>query len=381
MRNTIVSDAALLAKVEAFEEAGFGVIDFVNSHPELAHCEFECAAHLTELLERAGYRVDRGIAGMATAFTATLDGAHEGKTVGIVVMYDAVPLVAPSGDLLPAHACGHGQIAGGVVVAALALASLREGLSGRVVVVGCPADEIHAPETRARGGGKALTADAGIWDEMDYALYTHPEFIDTVSLASRWMQRQRVHVSGKRTLESTAGTPAPLNLLHAVSSFLADSNPWNMMLERLVVDGDVEEETGLVADATFLVFADSEHELKGLIQDLHEHIPTGVWTAGPMVQGVRPHSLATAAVAEAFSVIGKEFVDEPPALPFATEFGNISHRVPSALVGVGAAGGWAFHTVEGATQFASDEARGVATDIARVLALSVVRLVQPMAEP
>lgn len=374
---TIAGDEAVLAQIRRFAEAGFGVVDFVNSHPELAHREFECAAHLSGLLESAGYRIERGVAGMSTAFTATLDGALPGDTVGIVAMYDAVPLVAPSGDIIPTHACGHGQIAGGVATAALAFAALRDELAGRIVIVGCPADEIHAPETRARGGGKALTAQAGVWDEMDYALYTHPEFIDTVSLASRWMQRQRIHVSGARTLKPASETPGSLKLLHAVSSYVADADPWNIMLERLVVDGDVEERTGLVSDATFLVFAETERELDELIGDLRERMPEGAWTSGPKVRGVQPHPAVTEAVAETFAVMGKEFVADPPALPFATDFGNISHRVPSGLIGVGAPGGWAFHTVEGREQFAAEGARAVAVEIASVLALTAVRLSRP----
>ena len=95
------------------------------------------------------------------------------------------------------HSCGHGAIAGSVVAAALALADHRDQLAGKLVVFGCPADEIHASGTVARGGGKALSVEAGLWDGIDVALYSHPEFIDTVSLASRWMRRERVRLDGR----------------------------------------------------------------------------------------------------------------------------------------------------------------------------------------
>ena len=67
--------------------------------------------------------------------------------------------------------------------------------------MGCPADEIHAPNAALRGGGKALSAEAGLWDDVDAALYAHPEFIDTVSLESRWMYGLSLVVSGARSLE------------------------------------------------------------------------------------------------------------------------------------------------------------------------------------
>ena len=110
---------------------------------------------------------------------------------GYSALYDAVPAVAADGSIVPTHSCGHGPIAGSVVAAAAALAELRDELAGSVVVVGCPSDEIHAPGSAARGGGKLLSAEAGLWDGIDAALYCHPEFLDTVSLRSLWMRRWR----------------------------------------------------------------------------------------------------------------------------------------------------------------------------------------------
>ena len=190
---------------------------------------------------------------METAFRATLRGGRPGRTVGFVCLYDAVAAVRPSGRTEAVHSCGHGPIAGACVGAALALAGLRAGLAGSVVVIGCPADEIHAPGTIARGGGKALTAEAGLWDGVDAALYAHPEFIDTVSLESRWMRRAHATVSGERVLATA--DQAPLQAALAALEFAAGQVPDDVMLERLELDGDVEEGTGLVLTATFLVFA------------------------------------------------------------------------------------------------------------------------------
>jgi metal-dependent amidase/aminoacylase/carboxypeptidase family protein len=84
-----------------------------------------------------------------------------------------------------------------------------------------------------------------------------------------------------------------------------------------------------------------------------------------------------AAVAEAFAAVGRSFVPDPAPLPFATDFGNISHRVPAALIGVGNAGGWAFHTDEGAAQFASPAGEAAGLALAQVLGLSAARLTEP----
>src|SRR5262249_56673462 len=132
-----------------------------------------------------------------------------------------------------------GPIAGGVGAAAVALADLRGRLAGSVVLLGCPADEIHAPGTIARGGGKALSAEAGLWDELDAALYAHPEFIDTVSLESLWMRRDRVTVSGSRSLAGAEQVPTD-----AARAAIAAERPGEIMVERLVLDRDVAEGTG-----------------------------------------------------------------------------------------------------------------------------------------
>ena len=253
-------DGEILDAVHAQRERAIETIRFVHEHPELGHEEFECSAHLAAVLADAGFEVERGIAGLPTAFRAGITGGRPGRTVGIVAMYDAVAAVGEDGEPLPVHSCGHGPIAGAIIAMATALAGMRERLAGRVVVVGCPADEIHAPGTQERGGGKALTVSGGAWDDVDVALYAHPEFVNTVSLASLWMWRQRVRVSGVRSLRPDT-EQRPLDAFREVADIAAQADPARLVLERVVLDGDVEESTGFMLDATFLPFAVSEAEL------------------------------------------------------------------------------------------------------------------------
>jgi metal-dependent amidase/aminoacylase/carboxypeptidase family protein len=363
----VIADADVLAAVQARRDDAYEVMRFVHAHPELGHEEHESSRFVADRLEAAGFDVARGAGGMETAFRAVLTGVSAGPTVGLVCLYDAVAAVRPDGRIEAVHSCGHGPIAGGVTAAALALADQR-GFAGKLVVVGCPADEIHAPNTALRGGGKALSAEAGLWDDVDAALYAHPEFIDTVSLESRWMQRLSLLVSGARSL---SGDPEPP--LQAATAVLA-ANELDVMVERLDLDGDVEEGTGIALQADVLVFADSEPQLTQRVAAVKDRVGQGRWTEGRQVEGIRPDPRVTQAVVSAFEAAGRSFVPNPPPLPFATDFGNISRRVPAALIGVGRAEGWAFHTDEGAAQFASDAGGDAAMTIARVLALSTTRL-------
>jgi metal-dependent amidase/aminoacylase/carboxypeptidase family protein len=370
----MIDDARVLAAVEDKASLARSVIDFVHEHPELGHEEHRCASYLVDALAGAGLAAELGAGGMETAFRAVLQGGRPGRTVGIVALYDAVPAVTDDGSIRPTHSCGHGPIAGSVVAAAAALAELRAELAGSIVVIGCPSDEIHAPGTVARGGGKLLSLEAGLWDNVDAALYCHPEFLDTVNVQSLWMRRDRLVVAGARSLRDDA-VQAPLAALRALLAATESQPADRLMLEHVTFDGDVEEGTGLYLEATVLLFAEDAAELATLTEAVRHAVPGGAWSEGKTVQGVKSDAVVTAAVAAAFRAAGRSgFVTDPPPLPFATDFGNISHALPAALIGVGRDGGWAFHADEGAAQFASEDGFEAALVIAKVLALAALRL-------
>ncbi len=370
-----LDDASIRAAISAREPLVREVMSFIHAHPELAHAEVESSAFLARTLESLGLEVERGIAGMDTAFRATLRGGMPGRTVGLVANYDAVPSVPAAGMVVPIHACGHGPIAAGVVGAVAALAADRDTLEGSVVVMGCPADEIHASGTVARGGGKAISAAAGAWDGVDAALYAHPEFLDTTWATSAWMRRDRAIVRGSRAMADGSAQPV-LDVVREVLATANDGPASTLMLESLHLDGDVEEGTGVGAIATFLLWAPDESGLDAHAHRLRSRI-AAEWQAGDPVPGITPDDAVRAAVADAQRAAGREYVEPPMPLPFATDFAAITRRVPGALIGLGRPGGWSFHTPEGAGQFASEAGVAAALDVATVLALSTVRLVGP----
>jgi metal-dependent amidase/aminoacylase/carboxypeptidase family protein len=370
------ADTELRASVARHAALVHRTVDFVHGHPELPHEEHACAEHLMAVLHDLGLEVAPGLAGMATGFRATLMGARPGRSVGITALYDAVAAVPPEGGIRAVHSCGHGPIAGSVIGALAALAEHRQELAGRVVVMGCPADEIHAPNTVTMGSGKALSAAAGAWDDLDVALYAHPEYIDTVSQASLWMRRLTARVSGTRSLADGAPQP-PLDAARVALETVRGLPADRFMLERLELDGDVEEGGGLVARMTFLVWADDEPALDAAAARLRSGLADAEWGDGATVPGIVPDAAATAAVADAFRALGRDFVADPDRLPFATDFGAVTRRIPSALIGVGRPGGWAFHTPRGEQEFASEDGIAAAMLMAEVLALAAARLTDP----
>lgn len=365
---------AVLNAVEDQRSTIEDVIRFVHAHPELGHEEHECSNFLAGQLEEAGYELERGIAGMPTAFRALLRGRPGGRSIGIVDLYDAVPAVGEAGSVTPVHSCGHGPLAGGVAGAALALAEHRESLQGSVEIIGCPADELHSPKTRSLGGGKQLTAEAGVWDHLDAALYAHPEFNDTVTARSRTMRQLMVITDASRKMDASIELPRQIaaTILAVAEEYRSDQ----LMIESMGIDGDVEEGSGMAIRADLLLTTDSEADLDALETELRGRIQGVAWSTTRTVPELVPDEETRAAVARAFANVGRDFLADPPPLPFATDFSAISRRVPAALIGIGRAGGWSFHTDDGAREFATSDGTEAAVATASVLALSVVELLE-----
>jgi len=129
----------------------------IHDQPELAFKEVQAAAAITEFLAAKGFKVERGVAGMETAFVGTIE-TGDGPTIAIMCEYDALPGIG--------HACGHNVIAASGAGAGAALAAVKARLPrGRVVVVGTPAEE--------GGGGKIRLIDGGVFKGVDAAMMVH----------------------------------------------------------------------------------------------------------------------------------------------------------------------------------------------------------------
>jgi len=129
----------------------------IHANPELGYQEVKAAGWLSEFLQAKGLRVERGVAGLETAFRATLE-TGAGPTISILCEYDALPGLD--------HACGHNLIAASGVGAGAALAAVKDRLQGgRIQVIGTPAEE--------GGGGKIKLIQGGVFKDVDCAMMIH----------------------------------------------------------------------------------------------------------------------------------------------------------------------------------------------------------------
>ena len=63
--------ADLVGQIDGMKKQAQVMVDSVFSFGELGFQEFETSKYLTSILEKEGFRIERGIAGIPTAFVAT----------------------------------------------------------------------------------------------------------------------------------------------------------------------------------------------------------------------------------------------------------------------------------------------------------------------
>jgi aminobenzoyl-glutamate utilization protein B len=166
---------AAVASIDAQRAGLASLADQVWAFAETALRETRSAALLADHAERNGFRVERGVAGMPTAFVASYG---QGKPViAVLGEYDALPGLSqkavPERAALQAgaagHGCGHNLFGAASLGAAIAVKELIAAgkLAGTVRFYGTPAEEAV--------GGKVYMVREGLFRDVDVALAWHPD--------------------------------------------------------------------------------------------------------------------------------------------------------------------------------------------------------------
>lgn len=198
---------------------------FLHQHPELAYEECEAARRLTAVLKEREFKVTEGAGGLPTAFLAKVGVDRPSATIAFLAEYDALPSLG--------HACGHNLIAASAIGAALALQPHLEELKGRVVVVGCPAEE--------KGGGKIALAKGGVFAGIDAALLVHPSNRTELFKCALAMRALGVEFFGK----SSHAAAAPHLGINALDAVLLSFTNLNALRQQLREDARIH---GVITD-------------------------------------------------------------------------------------------------------------------------------------
>lgn len=144
------------------------------SYAEVGYKEVQSSALLQKMLSDAGFKIEAGVAGMPTAFTATFGLGK--PVIGILGEYDALPGLAqeatteqkPIIGQRAGHACGHHLFG---VASAAAAVEIKNWLianrrSGTIRFYGTPAEE--------GGSGKVYMVREGLFSDVDAVINWHP---------------------------------------------------------------------------------------------------------------------------------------------------------------------------------------------------------------
>ncbi|MEV0279604.1 amidohydrolase [Streptomyces sp. NPDC050610] len=312
----------------------------LHAEPELSFEEHASAARLAELLDGAGFAVERGAYGLETAVVGSYGSGD--LTVGMCAEYDALPGIG--------HACGHNVICAAGAGAAIGLAAAAEVLGIRVVLLGTPAEEA--------GGGKVLMLERGAFDGVTVAMMAHPARYDDVDPRSSTTSVSRFEVtftgrSAHAALSPESGVNAgdAAVVAQVAVGQLRQQLPDGFRVAGVVRDGG--ERSNIIPERTVLEWevrtptAEQLGSLKERVQACFEGaaIATGCSVAfrptQPDYLDLRNDSWLMDAYAEGLRATGRT-VEAPPVQPVrlgaSTDMGNVTHALPAIHPSIGILG-------------------------------------------
>ncbi|MEQ3654492.1 MAG: amidohydrolase [Dokdonia sp.] len=165
---------AIVESVEKHKKALIDISDKVWALAETAFEEKQSSKILADYAEQQGFTVERGVAGMPTAFVATYGSGS--PVISVLGEFDALPGIsqkaqptkAPLNEGAAGHGCGHNLFGAGSLGAAIAVKELIEAgkIKGTVKFMGTPSEE--------KFFGKIWMVRDGIWDDVDVNISWHP---------------------------------------------------------------------------------------------------------------------------------------------------------------------------------------------------------------
>jgi aminobenzoyl-glutamate utilization protein B len=166
--------ADLAGQIDAMKKQAQVMVDSVFSFGELGFQEFETSKYLTGILEKEGFKIQRGVAGIPTAWVASWGEGKPvislGSDIDDIPQASQKPAVAwhePMIEGAPGHGEGHNSGVPLNITAALAVKKImeREHLKGTIRLwPGVAEEEL---------GTKAYYVRAGLFKDVDIVLFAH----------------------------------------------------------------------------------------------------------------------------------------------------------------------------------------------------------------
>jgi aminobenzoyl-glutamate utilization protein B len=218
--------AEIQLKYEEYKQTAFQIWNFA----EVGYKEEKSTALLQQILGDNGFTVQKGVAGIPTAFVATYGSGK--PIIAILAEFDALPGLSQEAvpekksiaNKAAGHACGHHLFGTASVAAGVEIKKLIEQkkISGTIRVYGCPAEE--------GGSGKVFMVRAGLFNDVDVAIHWHPGDNNSVTLMSALANKSakfRFHGIAAHAAASPEKGRSALDAVEAMDNMV------NMMREHI----------------------------------------------------------------------------------------------------------------------------------------------------
>jgi amidohydrolase len=349
---------------------------YIHDNPELGFKEEKASAWLAGYLEDSGFHVERGIAGLATAFRATY--GQGSPRIALLAEYDALPKIG--------HGCGHNIIAASAIGAAVASKSIVDQLGGSVVVLGTPGEEVF--------GGKIDMVKAGAFREIDVAMIVHPDVRNMVTIQALSCISLEVEFFGQPA-HAAAQPYKGINALEAMILAFTSINSLRQHIRSearihgIITDGGEAPNIVPVHSASVFLIRAPDDEYLAELKDKVLNCFTGASVASGARLEYRWRDRAyasmknNATLAQLFSQnlesLGRHVEAFDPRFGFgSTDMGNVSQVVPSIHPTIAIASPEVFiHTQEFASAAASEAGHEGLMDAAKAMAMTVADILQP----
>lgn len=269
--------------------------DSIWNYAELGYQEQHSSAAHVDYLQRHGFRITRGVAGIPTAFVA--EAGSGGPILGILGEFDALAQMSqesralecrPSSEIMTGHGhgCGHHLLG---TAAHLAAAGVKDyldtsGTPGTVRFYGCPAEE--------GGFGKTFMAREGLFDDLSVALTWHPGPFNAIKNKSYLAVKQayfrftgRAAHAGESPHLGRSALDA-LELMNVGVNFMREHMPSNARVHYAITDagGLAPNVVQASAEALYMIRAPHNQEVDALYQRVSDIAKGAALMTGCQVQ-------------------------------------------------------------------------------------------------
>ena len=334
-----------------------GISDWMYHNPEIGLQEFQASEKLTDVMAEYGATIQRGVAGMPTAFVADLPGGKPGPRIAIIAEYDALPEVG--------QGCGHNIIATAALGAAMGLARVTDRLPGSVVLLGTPAEESAVPNA----GGKIHMIRAGHFDNLDAAIMIHPMTEDRIDYDSSLVAKGLELTFRGKSAHAAANPHEGVNALDALIvmfssvGLLRQQIRGDARIHGIITHGGTAPNViPAMTAARFRIRAADIAYAEELFKRVIACAEAGALATGctvewyeymPAYLNMVPNQALGQAFAANLKNVGRD-VNKPQARSGAgsTDLGNVSHHVPAICAYLeicGTEAGWHSTAVADAT--------------------------------